>query len=205
MKPMHRLRTLIDSKPLFWAILSVPAALMIHRYATDPEIWPGDLLHQTGEWSARLIILALMLTPLSILFRGRAWVQWLVRRRRALGVAGFGYALLHLIFYLLDMETVGNVLAELGALGIWTGWAAFLLFLPLALTSNDSWMRRLKAGWKQVQRLAYPAALLTLVHWMFIHDNVVAALANFAPLAALQAWRVVHVARRRTSFKHQPA
>jgi sulfoxide reductase heme-binding subunit YedZ len=202
---MSRLRTLIDSKPLLWALLTIPAAFMIHSYATDPEIWPGDLLHSSGEWSARLIILALMLTPLSILFRGRGWVQWLVRRRRAFGVAGFGYALLHLLFYLLDMETVENVLAELGALGIWTGWAAFLLFLPLALTSNDASMRALKAGWKKVQRLAYPAALLTLVHWMFIHDNVLAALMNFAPLAALQAWRIVHVARRRSSFTHQPA
>ena len=163
---------------------------MILQYLTDPEIWPGDLLHPSGEWSARLIILALMLTPLSIVFRGRRWVAWLIRRRRAFGVAGFGYALLHLIFYLLDMETVENVLAEIGALGIWTGWAAFLLFLPLALTSNDASMRALKGGWKKLQRLAYPAALLTLVHWMFVHDNVAAALVNFAPLALLQCWRL---------------
>jgi sulfoxide reductase heme-binding subunit YedZ len=202
---MPRLGNLIDSKPLLWALLAVPAAFMIHSYATDPDIWPGDLLHSSGEWSARLIILALMLTPLSILFRGRAWVQWLVRRRRAFGVAGFGYALLHLLFYLLDMETVENVMAEIGALGIWTGWAAFLLFLPLALSSNDASMRALKAGWKRVQRLAYPAALLTLVHWMFIHDDVLTALMNFAPLAALQAWRLVHVARRRAAFGQQSA
>jgi methionine sulfoxide reductase heme-binding subunit len=189
------IRSAVDSKPLLWALLSLPAAAMIGTYLTDPDIWPGDLLHPSGEWSARLIILALMLTPLSVIFRGRRWVAWLVRRRRAFGVAGFLYALLHLLFYLLDMETVGNVLAEIGALGIWTGWAAFLLFLPLALTSNDASMRALKGGWKKLQRLAYPAAILTLVHWMFIHDNVTAALVNFAPLALLQAWRVALVFR----------
>ena len=43
------------------------------------------------------------------------------------------------------METLRNILAELGALGIWTGWAAFLLLVPLALTSNDASMRALKA------------------------------------------------------------
>lgn len=195
---------MLNSKPLLWALLSIPALLMIHTYYTDPDIWPGDLLHPSGEWAARLIIFALMLTPLSILFRGQAWVQWLIRRRRAFGVAGFGYALLHLLFYLLDMETVRNILAELGALGIWTGWAAFLLFLPLALTSNEASVRLLKKNWKSLQRLAYPAALLTLVHWMFVHDDVAAALLNFAPLAVLEAIRLLHLFRRR-SWRGHPA
>ncbi|HEX8413690.1 MAG TPA: ferric reductase-like transmembrane domain-containing protein [Sphingomicrobium sp.] len=189
----------MDSKLLLWAALSLPAIGMIWTYFTDPDLWVGDLLHPSGEWSARLIILALMLTPLSIVFRGRRWVAWLIRRRRAFGVAGFGYALLHLAFYLLDMETVENVLAEISALGIWTGWAAFLLFLPLAITSNDASMRALKTRWKKVQRLAYPAAILTLVHWMFVHDNDAAALLNFAPLALLQAWRIGVQIRGRTA------
>jgi sulfoxide reductase heme-binding subunit YedZ len=127
-------------------------------------------------------------------------VKWLLRRRRSFGVAAFGYALLHLLFYLLEMQTLAGILAEIGALGIWTGWAAFLLMIPLALTSNDFAMRALKAGWKRLQRLAYPAALLTLVHWMFVHDNVVPALLNFAPLAVLELWRVARSLRG-----HRPA
>ena len=198
---MAVLRSVLDSRPFLWALLAVPALLMTGTYISRDDIWAGDLLHPSGEWSARLIILALMLTPLSMLFRGRQWVQWLVRRRRAFGVAGFAYALLHLVFYLIDMETMRNVLAEMFALGIWTGWAAFFLVLPLALTSNDAAMRRLKGGWKRIQRLAYPAAILTLVHWMFVHDNLTAALVNFAPLALLQAWRVVHHFRARASAR----
>jgi sulfoxide reductase heme-binding subunit YedZ len=176
-------------------VLALPAVSMTWRYSFEAGMLPGDLLHPSGEWSARLIILALMLTPLSMIFRGRRWTAWLIRRRRDLGVAGFLYALLHLLFYLLDMETVQNVLAELGALGIWTGWAAFFLFLALALTSNDASMRALKGGWKKLQRLAYPAAFLTLIHWMFVHDKYLHALLNFAPLALLQAWRLVLVSR----------
>jgi sulfoxide reductase heme-binding subunit YedZ len=191
-------------KYLLWALLAVPALLFLRTYLTT-DGWPGDLLRPTGEFSARFIIFALMLTPLSIAFRGHRWIRWLVGNRRAFGVAAFGYALLHLLFYVLDMETVSSMLAELGALGIWTGWAAFLLMLPLAITSNQASMRALKSGWKRLQRLAYPAALLTLVHWMFVHDNMTAALANFAPLAALQLYRITCRARTHSWRGHRSA
>jgi sulfoxide reductase heme-binding subunit YedZ len=183
------------AKTALWALLSVPALLILFRWWTDPELWPGDLLHPTGEWSARLLILALMLTPLSMIFPRARPVRWLLRNRRAFGVAAFGYAALHLFFYVLDMETVANMLAELGALGIWTGWLAFFCFVPMALTSNDAAMRALKAGWKKVQRLAYPAAILTLVHWIAVHDGFTGALVNFAPLIALQLYRLARLAR----------
>jgi sulfoxide reductase heme-binding subunit YedZ len=190
-------------KYLLWAGLAVPGVLMIHRYATT-DIWPGDLLHPTGEMSARLLIVALMLTPLSMLFRGQRWIRWLVANRRAFGIAAFGYAALHLVFYVLDMETLDNILAEIGAPGIWTGWLAFFLMLPLFLTSNDAAMRALRKGWKRLQRLAYPAAILTLLHWLLIHDGMAGALVHFAPLAALEIYRIIHLVRAR-SRRGQPA
>src|SRR3546814_9966832 len=55
-------------------------------------------------------------SDLSILFPNQRWIAWLMRRRRALGVAAFGYAVLHLVFYLIDMETLKNILAEFWAL-----------------------------------------------------------------------------------------
>ncbi len=177
-------------KGVLWAVLAVPAALVLHRYATTPDIWPGDLLQPTGEWSARFIIVALMLTPLAILFPGLRPIAKLVRHRRAFGVAAFGYAVLHLVFYILDMETVAAMLAELGAPGIWTGWLALLCMVPPALASNDAAMRLLRANWKRVQRLAYPAAVLTLVHWILVHDGLASALVQFAPLILLQLIRL---------------
>jgi sulfoxide reductase heme-binding subunit YedZ len=181
---------ILGSKPLLWAVLAIPGLVMVIA-ALQPDVVFEELLHPSGEWSARLLIMALMLTPLSKLLPAQGWVQWLLRRRRAFGVAAFGYALLHLLFYVLEMQTLRDMLAEIGALGIWTGWVALLLMAPLALTSNDASMRALKAGWKRLQRLAYPAALLTLAHWIFVHDNIAAALINFAPLGLLQAWRIV--------------
>jgi sulfoxide reductase heme-binding subunit YedZ len=178
-------------KFLFWLLLALPGVLLVAGFLTRPEdVFPGDYLHPSGEYSARLIILALVLTPLSQLLPASRIVRWLLRHRRAIGVAAFGYALLHLAFYVLDMEGAANMMAELGAPAIWTGWLAFLLMLIPALVSNDRAMRVMKAGWKRVQRLAYPAAALTLVHWALIHDGLVPALANFAPLIVLQLIRL---------------
>ncbi len=178
-------------KGVLWAVLAVPAGIILVRYATVPGIWPGDLLHSTGEWSARLIIIALMLTPLGQLFPDSRPIKWLIRHRRAFGVAAFGYALLHLIFYVLDMESVGAMLAELGAPGIWTGWLALLCMAAPALISSDAAMRLLRRNWKRLQRLAYPAAILTLVHWVLVHDGMTSALVHFAPLTLLQTIRLI--------------
>jgi len=184
------MRGMTAGKGVLWAVLAVPAALAVLRYATEPGIWPGDLLHSTGEWSARLIIFALMLTPLGQLFPANRVIKWLVRHRRAFGVAAFAYALLHLAFYVLDMETVAAMLAELGAPGIWTGWLALLCMALPAAISSDAAMRLLRRNWKRLQRLAYPAAILTLVHWVLVHDGMTSALVHFAPLILLQALRL---------------
>lgn len=180
-----------------WALLAVPAAVLLARWAANPDASAADLVPPTGEWSARLIVAALMLTPLSMLLPGRRWVKWLVRHRRSIGVAAFGYSLLHLLFYVLDMQRLSDILAEIGAPGIWTGWAALLCILPMALTSNDAAMRALGAGWKRLQRLAYPAAVLTLAHWMLVHDGLSDALISFAPLAALELYRIIRFGMRR--------
>lgn len=193
----------LNSKPLFWALLAIPAFHILYRFYGE-GLLPDELVGPSGTWSARLIIVALMLTPLSLLLPRARAVGWLVRRRRALGVAAFCYALLHLAFYIAEMEILEDMLAEIGLPGIWTGWAAFLLMLPLALTSNDASVRLLKRGWKRLHRLAYPAALLMLAHWIIVHNALIEALLQIAPLALLEAWRLV---RRFGSprSRHSPA
>lgn len=178
------------SKGVLWVLLTVPAAVMLVRYASAPDASPGDLLGPTGEWSARLLIFALMLTPLDRLLPANRAVRWLIRHRRAFGVAAFLYATLHLIFYIIDMETVAAMAAEIGAPGIWTAWLALLCMAPPALASSDAAMRLLRRNWKRVQRFAYPAAVLTLAHWLLVHDGTASALVHFAPLILLQALRL---------------
>lgn len=185
---MTVLRIVLNKKPCFWLLLSIPALLMLRGYWTG-AVDSMDMLHPTGEWSARLMIIAMMLSPLASLLGRSPWLDWLVHRRRALGVAAFCYAMLHLVFYLIDMGNLKDIVAEFGALGIWTGWAATLLMVPLAVTSNDASVRALKQVWKRVQRLAYPVAVLVLVHWIFVHNNLGPALVHFIPLILLVAAR----------------
>lgn len=187
---MRGLVGFLNGRLFFWLVLALPSATMV-RAVSSGQAGFDQMLHPSGEFSARLMIIALMLTPLSILFPSQRWIAWLMRRRRALGVAAFGYAVLHLVFYLIDMETLKNILAEFWALGIWTGWAALAVFIPLALSSNDMMMKKLGRNWKPLQRSAYAAAVLTLLHWMFIHNNFVPALVHFAPLVVLAIYRVI--------------
>lgn len=192
------MRALINSPYLFWALLALPAIVLSARLAsgsTEPEF----LLHPTGEFAARFMIIAMAITPLRLIFPKAGWLLWLQRRRRYLGVAAFGYAALHTIFYIVDMGALQLMLDEFWALGIWTGWAAFAIFIPLAATSNDAAQRWLLARWKQLQRLVYAAAVLTLVHWIFVHNELGPALVHFLPLAALEGWRIwkIHLAGKR--------
>ena len=106
--------------------------------------------------------------------------------------AAFAYAAAHTAFYLIDKASLDTVITELPRLYIWTGWVAFVIFIPLAVTSTDYFVRVMVPRWKTLQRWTYPAAVLTLVHWASLHDwdNPAAALVHFGPLAALEAYRV---------------
>ncbi|WP_417593380.1 sulfite oxidase heme-binding subunit YedZ [Parasphingorhabdus sp.] len=185
----------MNSLPVFWLVLSIPAILLVREYWTG-DIIAMDMLHPTGEFSARFMILALIITPLSVIFGNRRWIGWLMKRRRSFGLAAFGYGMLHLVFYVIDMEALKPILAEFWAPGIWTGWAALILFVPLAITSNNASMRWLKQGWKRLQRLVYVAALLTLAHWLLIHDGVSGALVHFIPLLLLELLRGIIIYAR---------
>jgi sulfoxide reductase heme-binding subunit YedZ len=186
---MDMLKKVWNSPYLFWIILSLPSLVIMSRYLDGATA--NRMLHPTGEFAARFMILAMMITPLVIIFKGKRWTQWLVRRRRYLGVAAFGYAFLHTVFYLVDQGDLRPVLSEALDLSIWTGWLAFFIFVPLAMTSNDQAQRWLKKSWKPLQRWVYLAAIFTLGHWVFLEYEIGPALFHFLPLAALECYRIV--------------
>ncbi len=191
-----------NSKFFFWGLLSIPALPVFWHLAAQSPGPEGEpvaefLLHPTGETSARLMIAAMALSPLRSMFPGSNALRWLMNRRRYLGLGAFAYAALHTILYLVDMASIRAILGEFFALGIWTGWFAFFAFLPLALTSNDLSVRRLGWRWKVLQRIIYAAAVLVLLHWIFVHNNQAAALAHFIPLVTLETFRIWrHLSRR---------
>lgn len=182
-------------RALLWLVLAIPAALMIQRFASG-EVLAMDLYHPSGEMSVRLMILALLPGPLTDALGPNRFLRGWLAIRRNLGVAAFLYALLHLVFYVLDMQLLSAMMSELAIPGIWTGWLAFALLLVPAAISFDSAMRRLGRRWKQLQRLVYPAFVLALVHWLLLDWAWGPALVHLAPL--LVAWTLRMAVRRRT-------
>jgi len=195
---MSPIKSFFNSPYTFWGILSLPAIPMVIGLTSgDPKV-VHQLLHPTGEFAARFMIITMIITPLVMLFKGWRGPRWLMKRRRYLGVAAFAYALAHTALYLLDEGAIAFTVGEISKLYIWTGWLAFLIFVPLAVTSTDGWVRKLGPQWKTLQRFVYGAAVLTLLHWAALHDwgGVGAAMVHFVPLIVLEAYRLGHNLRR---------
>lgn len=193
-----------------WALLALPGVGMLASIlgATDTEATARaihEALHPTGEFAARFMIIAMLASPLALIFRGWRGPRWLQRNRRYFGVAAFIYALAHMVLYLIDSGTVAGIVTDLPKLDIWTGWIAFGIFVPLAMTSSDYFMRLMGRHWKTLQRWTYAAAVLTLVHWAALHDwgGTGAALIHFVPLGLLEAYRAWYWLNRRR--EHHPA
>ena len=153
----------------------------------------------TGTWTLALLCATLAVTPLR---RLTGW-QWLARLRRMLGLFAFFYAVLHLATWVwLDQwfDPVSMLRDVLDRPFVTAGAAAFLLMLPLALTSTDAAMRRLGRRWQVLHRLVYAVALLALLHywWHKAGKNDFLEPALWAAgVAALLGARVAHRAMRR--------
>jgi len=196
---MSAIKSFFNHPYTFWVILSLAAIpILLSLTSGDPKAVEGAL-HPTGEFAARFMIISMMITPLMMLFKGASWPRWMMKRRRYLGVAAFGYALAHTILYLIDEGAAAFTGGEISKFYIWTGWIAFLVFVPLAITSTDGWVKALGTRWKSLQRFVYLAAVMTLLHWAALHEwgGVGAALVHFGPLAALEAYRLTYNLQRR--------
>jgi sulfoxide reductase heme-binding subunit YedZ len=190
-------------------LAALPAVLLGYDVARG-TLGPNPLeivVRQPGHWALVLLICVLAVTPVrhalvSILRRtdvgwGRRFADWnwLVRLRRPIGLASFLYATAHVASYaLLDLDLQWHeFLADLGSKPfVVAGLAAFLLLVPLAITSTDAWMRRLKRNWKRVHWLVYPAALLVALHFVWLSKRgVTGPYAYAAIILTLLGYRIV--------------
>ena len=161
------------------------------------------ITHSTGTWTLVGLLATLSVTPLRRL-TGRAG---LIRYRRMLGLFAFFYACLHFITYIwLDQffDLAGIVKDIVKRPFITVGFAAFVLLIPLAATSNHAMMRRLGRHWQQLHRLIYPIAVLGVIHYVWlVKKDVTQPLLFGAVLALLLAMRlpwglsVLHAVRGR--------
>jgi sulfoxide reductase heme-binding subunit YedZ len=185
---------------LVWTLLALPGLYLTYRYSVGATFY-GEYLHATGELAARLLIVAMAVTPLRLLFPNAHWVRWLARGRRWIGVAAFGYAVLHAVAYLARQGELTRIAADAAEAAMWTGWLALLVMLALAATSNDRSVRRLGRRWKWLHRTVYAAALLTFAHWILAAFDPLPGAVHLGVLAALEAIRLVQL--RRSGAAHR--
>lgn len=173
-------------KTLAHALALAPAIVLasdaIHdRLGADPV---AVLTHQTGEWALRFLLLSLAMTPLRLMLKQ----NWPIRFRRLIGLYAFFYASLHFAVYLfLDL---GSYWSQIGAdilkrPFMTVGFAAWLLLLPLAITSNQWMMRKLKKNWQKLHKLVYAIGLLAVVHYYWLVKSDVREPLMYAGILAL--------------------
>jgi sulfoxide reductase heme-binding subunit YedZ len=152
----------------------VPAALIVADLLRD-DLGANpieEITHRTGDWTIRLLLGALAVTPLR---RLTGW-NGIIRFRRTIGLLAFGYASLHFLTWVvldqglfLQGDALGYVLEDVAKRPyITVGFTAFVLLVPLAVTSTRGWVRRLGRRWTALHRVVYVAAALGALHYLWL-------------------------------------
>ena len=160
----------------------------------------------SGEWTLRFLLITLSVTPL----RRLTGLHWLLRLRRMLGLYAFAYAAAHFTIYLwldqfFDWRAIARDILERPFITV--GFAAFVLLIPLAATSNSFAIRRLGGRqWQALHRSVYGIAILGVVHyWWLVKADVlepaIYALILAVLLGARAWWRELE---RRRQFSAPP-
>ncbi len=190
MKPDSRI-----AQAALWLVLYGALLAQTYRYLGE-AIFYGEYLHWTGLQATHLLFAALVIAPVRRRFPKAGWSQWLLLRRRDIGVAVFVYAAAHTLAYLWREPALADIIADALTAGLLTGWLALFVFLPLAATSNDYSVARLGRRWKALHRLVYAGALLTLAHWVLTAFDPTTAYVYLALLVVLLGARAL---RRRNA------
>ncbi|PYU74148.1 MAG: sulfoxide reductase heme-binding subunit YedZ [Acidobacteria bacterium] len=149
------------------------------------------LQHATGDWTLRFLIFTLSITPFRKLFN----LPDLIRFRRMLGLFAFFYVSLHFLTYLgpdqsFDLSGMWKDVAKRPFITM--GFAAFVLLIPLAMTSTAGWIRRLGGKrWQLLHRSIYVAAVCGVIHYYWlVKSDVRKPLFYGAIVATLLLWRL---------------
>ncbi len=199
---MKSVITFLKSRTFLYTVFTLIAIPFVLELLNQP--WGHreyeHFMHETGEWAARFLVITLLISPLRILFPKTRVLKWFHRHKRAFGIYTFIFSAIHLLAYLVEHTSLSRIISDLShEPSVLFGWIAFLIFLPLALTSNDFSIRLMKGkNWKNVQRLVYVAAMMVAVHWLWgeHHLNWGPVLVHFLPLFLLELHRIYHYLKK---------
>jgi sulfoxide reductase heme-binding subunit YedZ len=178
--------------PVFFLGL-VPLGMLVWRALTgNLGANPVEFIqHATGDWTLRFLVLTLSITPLRKLLK----VPDLIRFRRMLGLFAFFYACLHFLTYLgpdqsFDLAAIWKDVAKRPFITV--GFAAFVLLIPLALTSTAGWIRRLGGRrWQMLHRAIYISAICGVIHYYWLVKSAVLRPLTYAAIVVvLLLWRL---------------
>ncbi len=164
----------------------VPLGVLLWEYFTnnlgvDPV---REILFHTGTTALVLLVMSLAVTPVTIVF---GWKQ-VIPLRRPLGLYAFLYVCVHLLTFLgldyaFDLAFIIDGIVEQPF--VLVGSIAFLLLIPLAVTSTKGWQRRLGKRWKKLHKLSYLIIVLVLIHFIWLVKNVYIEPGIYAAIVAL--------------------
>jgi sulfoxide reductase heme-binding subunit YedZ len=198
-------RTRVALKVVIWAVALAPLAHLLYGFWTDDlTVNPIEYVtRELGETALRLLLTSLALTPLRILFG----LSWLVTLRRLLGLFAFFYVCLHFAVWIVldhffDWHTMVNDVVKRPWITV--GVAALVLLSPLAATSTTGMIKRLGgAAWRRLHRLVYVAAVLGVLHYIWLAKKVLIQPWVYAAiLAVLLGIRVGDAVRRLVKRRH---
>ena len=189
-KPSDRtIRFLI--KPLLFLLCLLPFIVLLLGVVNDTlGVNPVEkMTHETGDWTLRFLLITLAITPL----RRLSGHGWLIRLRRMLGLYAFFYACLHFLTYIwfdhyFDWAEIARDIPKRPFITV--GFTAFVLLIPLAATSTNAMMRRLKKNWVTLHKLVYITAVLGILHFLWlVKADILEPLAYACVLLLLLGYR----------------
>ena len=156
-------------KPSIFFLSLIPFLLILYKIIFN-KLGPEpvkEITHFTGEWTLLFIIFTLSMSPLKKITKLNIWISF----RRMLGLFLFFYATLHMLTYVaidyrLDFQSISKDI--LTKKFIFVGFAAWVLMLPLALTSSKKAMIYLKDKWKKLHRLIYLVSIFGIIHFIWL-------------------------------------
>ncbi len=157
------------AKPVLHALCLLPFAMLVYAaFSNGLGANPVEkLTHETGEWTLRLLLLTLAVSPLRQWTGQGAWLRF----RRMLGLYSFFYACCHFSIWFVADHTldVASMIEDIVKRPYITlGFSALVVMLPLALTSNQAMVRRLGRRWKTLHQLVYLAIVLGVLHFLWL-------------------------------------